>query len=93
MILPQKGCRMLLYGVPPEVQRPLTASSKGAGHVRDRTEAGGDEGLLSILFISLIIRSLLLQRAREAGLLNRHSVEDILLEMGKLRAVRRGGRP
>jgi len=49
--------------------------------------------LLSILFVSLIIRSLLLQRAREAGLLKRHSVEDILLEMGKLRAVRSGGRP
>jgi len=90
MILYQRGCRVLIHGVLSEIQHPLTASSKGAGYVRYRAETGGDEGSLYILFVSPIIRSLLLRRAREAGLL-KHSVEDIFLEMGKLRAVRSGG--
>jgi transposase len=49
------------------------------------------KGLLFILFIALIIRSLLLQRARKVGLLKKNSIEDILLEMSKLRAVSIGG--
>ncbi|MHA1807434.1 MAG: hypothetical protein ACTSX2_07640 [Candidatus Thorarchaeota archaeon] len=48
------------------------------------------KGLLFIFFVSLIVRSLLLQRAKEAGLLKKQSVEDILREIGKLRAMRIG---
>lgn len=49
------------------------------------------KGLLFIFFISLIIRSLLLQKARNAELLGKNSIEDILLDLGKLRAVNIGG--
>jgi transposase len=49
------------------------------------------KGLLFIFFISLIIRSLLLQKARNAELLGKNSIEDILLDLGKLRAVKIGG--
>jgi len=48
------------------------------------------EGPLFIFFVSMIVRSLLLRRAREAGLLEKRSVEDILLELRKLRIVRIG---
>jgi len=44
-------------------------------------------GLLFVLFVSLILRFLLLQRCRENGLLEKRSIDDILLEMRKLRAV------
>ena len=44
-------------------------------------------GLLFVLFVSLILRSLLLRRCRESGLLEKRSIDDILLEMRKLRAV------
>lgn len=47
-------------------------------------------GLVFVYFIAIIIRSLLLQRARKAKLLERRSIEDILLDMGKLRAVQIG---
>jgi transposase len=49
------------------------------------------KGLLFIFFITLVIRSLMLQKARDAGLLNKNSIEDIMLELGKLRAVKIGG--
>jgi len=48
------------------------------------------QGLLFVFFVSLIMRALLLRKAREAGLLDKRSVEDILLEMGKLRTVKVG---
>ncbi|MGD0951774.1 MAG: transposase, partial [Methanotrichaceae archaeon] len=48
-------------------------------------------GLLFIFFISLIIRSLLLQKARDAELLGKNSIDDILLDLAKLRAVKIGG--
>jgi transposase len=48
-------------------------------------------GLLFIFFISLVIRSLLLQKARDAELLGKNSIDDILLELAKLRAVKIGG--
>jgi len=48
------------------------------------------KGLLFIFFISLIVRSLMLQRARAAKLLDKNSIEDIMLELGKLRAVKIG---
>ena len=48
-------------------------------------------GLLFIFFISLVIRSLLLQKARNAELLGKNSIEDILLDLAKLRAVKIGG--
>jgi len=49
------------------------------------------KGILFILFVSMIIRSLLLKRAGEAALLEKNSASDILLELGKLRAVNIGG--
>ena len=48
------------------------------------------KGLLFIFFISLVIRSLLLQKARNAELLGKNSVDDILLDLAKLRAVKIG---
>lgn len=50
------------------------------------------KGLLFVFFVSLIIRSHLMNRARDAGLLEKRSVTDILLELGKLRAVNIGGK-
>lgn len=44
-------------------------------------------GLILVLFISLIIRSILLRKARESKLLDKMTIEDILLEMSKLRPV------
>jgi len=49
-------------------------------------------GLLLVFFIALLLRSRLLRKAGEAGLLTRHSIEDILLEMSKIRAVECGER-
>lgn len=49
------------------------------------------KGLLFVFYVSLVIRTHLLNRARECGLLEKQSVEDILLELGKLRAVHIGG--
>jgi len=49
-------------------------------------------GLLFVFFVALLLRSQLLRKAGEAGLLTRHSVEDILLEMSKIRAVECGDR-
>ena len=49
-------------------------------------------GLLFIFFVALLIRVHLLNRAREAGLLARQSVDDIIFELSKLRAVSTGGR-
>jgi transposase len=48
------------------------------------------QGLLFIFFISLILRAMLLRRAREAELLDKKSIEDILMELSKLRAVKVG---
>ena len=48
------------------------------------------KGLTLIYFISMILRSLLLQRARSVKLLEKDSIEGILLDMGKLRAVKIG---
>jgi transposase len=50
------------------------------------------QGLLFIFFISLILRAMLLRRAREAELLDKKSIEDILMELSKLRAVKVGGK-
>jgi len=49
------------------------------------------KGLLFVFYLSLIIRTHLMNRARGCGLLEKLSVEDILLELGKLRAVYIGG--
>jgi len=49
------------------------------------------KGLLFIFYVSLVIRTHLLNRGRESGLLGKQSVEDILLELSKLRAVHIGG--
>lgn len=49
-------------------------------------------GLLFIFFVALLLRVQLLNRAREAGLLARQSVDDILFELSKVRAVSTGGR-
>ena len=45
------------------------------------------KGLTLIYFVSMILRSLLLQRARNAKLLEKDSLEGILSEMSKIRAV------
>jgi len=50
------------------------------------------QGLLFIFFISLILRAILLRRAREAELLDKKSIEEILMELAKLRAVKVGGK-
>lgn len=49
-------------------------------------------GLLFVFFVALVLLARLLRRAREAGLLARRSVGDILFEMGKIRAVAGGDR-
>ncbi len=48
------------------------------------------KGLTLIYFVSMILRSLLLQRVRKAKLLEKDSIEGILLDMSKIRAVRIG---
>jgi transposase len=50
------------------------------------------QGLLFIFFISLILRALLIRRARDAMLLDKNSIEEILMELAKLRAVKVGGK-
>ncbi len=50
------------------------------------------QGLLFIFFISLILRAILLRRARDAELLDKNSIEEILMELAKLRAVNVGGK-
>lgn len=50
------------------------------------------QGLLFIFFISLILRAILLRRARAAELLDKKSIEEILMELAKLRAVKVGGK-
>jgi hypothetical protein len=40
----------------------------------------------------LIIRAILLRKAREAELLDKKSIEEILMELAKLRAVKVGGK-
>jgi len=50
------------------------------------------QGLLFIFFISLILRALLLRRARDAELLDKKSIEEIIMELAKLRAVKVGGK-
>ena len=50
------------------------------------------QGLLFIFFVSLVIRARVLQKARNAELLDKNSIEDILLELAKLRAVKIGGK-
>jgi transposase len=50
------------------------------------------QGLLFVFFISLILRALLLRRARDAQLLDKSSIEEIFMELAKLRAVKVGGK-
>ena len=50
------------------------------------------QGLLFIFFISLILRAILLRKARDAELLDKNSIEEILMELTKLRAVKVGGK-
>ena len=50
------------------------------------------QGLLFVFFISLILRAILLRRVREAKLLDKKSIEEILMELAKLRAVKVGGK-
>lgn len=49
------------------------------------------QGLLFVFFVSLILRSILVERARAGGLLEKQSIEEILLDLAKLRAVSIGG--
>jgi transposase len=48
------------------------------------------QGLIFIFFISLVLRAILLQRARIAGLLDKSSLEEIIMDLSKLRAVKVG---
>lgn len=50
------------------------------------------KGLLFVFFISLVLRSMLLQLARNADLLEKSSIDEILMEMAKIRAVKIGGK-
>lgn len=50
------------------------------------------QGVLFIFFLSLVLRALLLRRARNAKLLEKSSIEEILLELAKIRAVKVGGK-
>ena len=45
-----------------------------------------------IFFISLILRAILLRKAREAELLEKISIEEIIVELSKLRAVNVGNK-
>jgi len=47
-------------------------------------------GVVFIYFVAMVVRSLLLQRARAAKLLDKASLEDIVLELTKLRVVQIG---
>lgn len=47
-------------------------------------------GLVFVYFVAMVVRSLLLQRARAAKLLEKASLEDIVLELTKLRVVQIG---
>jgi transposase len=49
-------------------------------------------GLLFIFFISLILRAVLLRKARDAELLEKRSIEEIIVELAKLRAVKVGNK-
>jgi transposase len=49
-------------------------------------------GLLFIFFISLILRAILLRKARDAELLEKRSIEEIIMELAKLRAVKVGNK-
>ena len=49
-------------------------------------------GLLVVYFVAMLLRSLLLQAVRKGGLLERRSIEELLLDMAKLRAVQVGGK-
>ena len=48
------------------------------------------QGLLFVFFISLVLRAILLKKARDARLLDKQSLEEILIELAKLRAVKVG---
>jgi len=50
------------------------------------------QGLLFIFFVSLIMRAVLLRKARKAELLDKKSIDEILMELAKLRAVKVGGK-
>jgi len=50
------------------------------------------QGLLFVFFVSLILRAILLQKARAAKLLDKKSIEEIMMELAKLRAVKVGGK-
>ena len=50
------------------------------------------KGLLFIFFISLVLRAVLIRRARNAKLLDKSSIEEILIELAKIRAVKVGGK-
>lgn len=50
------------------------------------------KGLLFIFFVSLVLRAILLRRARNAGLLDKSSIEEIIMELSKIRAVKVGGK-
>lgn len=47
-------------------------------------------GIVFVYFVTMVMRSLLLQRAMKAKLLNKASLEDIVLELTKLRVVQIG---
>jgi transposase len=49
-------------------------------------------GLLFIFFVSLILRALLLQKASDTEILDENSIEDLLMKLSKLRAVKVGGK-
>jgi hypothetical protein len=47
-------------------------------------------GLIFVYFVGVVVHSLLLQRAMAAKLLDKSSLEDLVLEMTKLRIVQIG---
>ena len=47
-------------------------------------------GLVFVYFVGMVVRSLLLQRALAANLLDKSSLEDLILEMTKLRVILTG---
>ena len=49
------------------------------------------QGLLFFFFVSLIMKAILLRMARDSELLDKKSIEEIRLELAKLRAVKVGG--
>jgi hypothetical protein len=80
-----------LYRERDEVEKQFLQLKNELGLMPLRIQKRGSlRGLLFIFFIALLLRSRLLRKAGEAGLLGKQSIDDVMCEIGKTRAVRCG---